>query len=413
MTAAIETKRYEIPHWNIERLQNKVEALNRKAKKLKFSPIVFEVVGEIVKNISVEVELDHFPWKGNKLVAVRHSVIHITGERPQINGWTLVGTIEHLHTAETMIIAFNKAEFPVLEAMYKDGKPTCDHCRSNRLRNQTYVLRNESGEYKRVGKSCLRDFSSYTVHAVASMAEWYRGLCEIDRDSYGFPGIAVDVRQTLEYAAMAIRLHGWIASGTYGETSTIARAIGYMSSDLYPSEEDKALTEHRLLWIRSLVTEDAFLQKLQGLLMNEVVSQRSQTMIASLFIAYRKEEEAEELRKERAARKLSQKVGEVGDVMLVTATVTDIVWRDGYYGSFAIVNMTDDNGNKYVWFCNKDVWADDNDRITVRGTVKKHQVALGGGWETMLHYCSNPNKQKKPRVKKSVQVPCSESDYEF
>lgn len=89
-----------------------------------------------------------------------HAFLEIQGDVPNINRWSILGTIEPVlgQTDKYTLHSYTNKDLP---KQYRDlEEPTkCEHCDTNRKRNQTFVIKNrETDEVLQVGSSCMKDF---------------------------------------------------------------------------------------------------------------------------------------------------------------------------------------------------------------------------------------------------------------
>ncbi|MND12109.1 hypothetical protein D3C87_587490 [compost metagenome] len=96
---------------------------------------------------------------------------HVEGDIPVLNGWKPIAKIDHQlvdpsgkHVNLVSIMRGNDSDSKVeemgerLDALMA-CKPNCDHCKQQRVRNQTFLLYNEeTKEEKQVGSTCVDDF---------------------------------------------------------------------------------------------------------------------------------------------------------------------------------------------------------------------------------------------------------------
>jgi hypothetical protein len=91
----------------------------------------------------------------------------LTGETPKLpGGWTLVGVIELLE-GNVLLRNVPGETMPVL---YRDAARAtlCEHCNTKRNRTATFVVRDEAGAHKQVGRQCLADFLGHVdPHALS------------------------------------------------------------------------------------------------------------------------------------------------------------------------------------------------------------------------------------------------------
>ena len=142
----------KIPEWNVEKFLKTIDSLERKGAK-------FTVVdnGRQLETV------------GNTDYLVR--VYEVTNETVYaVPGWEFVGTIEH-HEPLNIIRTINDGF--VVPERYKTCGPECEHCYTIRDRKDTYLVRStDTGDYKQVGKSCLKAYTGLNP----SMCTWSLNL---------------------------------------------------------------------------------------------------------------------------------------------------------------------------------------------------------------------------------------------
>lgn len=89
-----------------------------------------------------------------------HAYLEVKGDVPNINRWSILGTIEPVlgQNDKYTLHSYTNKDLP---KQYRDlEEPTkCEHCDTNRKRNQTFVIKNrETDEVLQVGSSCMKDF---------------------------------------------------------------------------------------------------------------------------------------------------------------------------------------------------------------------------------------------------------------
>lgn len=392
---------YRIPEENLGVLEKRIKKLNRHAKKIGVSPVIM-----VITNQSEDVM-----EKGGGVI--RFKFVEIHGQSPVIEGWTFLATIQHTtvrrdDTSATNIVRVVPGE--EIPDKYRATDPTCDHCKTSRIRKDTYIVRHEDEGFKQVGSSCLKDFLGHAdPHGMARYAEFlgiFRseatgGWCDVD------PSIArsyMDTETYLLYVAATIRSFGWV-SRTEGRnaqcTATADLALDLMFDRSQIAEpkvsirkSDTREVEIALEWVRVDLPKknnlNDYLSNLVVACTETVTEIRSAGIVASLIATYRREREREfEREKEREIGGNSDWVGELDKRIDVTLTV---VWlRDfhGYYGVTTMHKFLDGDGNVLVWFASNPFiipHEESEDGTTamvqggtyeLRGTVKRHDERDG------------------------------------
>ena len=158
----------------------------------------------------------------------RFITVEVSGTA-KVNDWEFVAELEHTENGN-IIRGTGIYEIP---ERYYTGKPVCEHCKSNRFRKNTYIVRNSTtGEFKQVGKSCLMDFTNgLSAEAVASYIAFFE---EVIRGEQVLPGGSferyVEITEFLQYVTETVNKFGYVkkADADYGNESTCSRAISYM-----------------------------------------------------------------------------------------------------------------------------------------------------------------------------------------
>ena len=137
---------YFIHESNLERLEKKINAIKKKCNKNN-STFYYEQTG-------VEQFRKLEPDDGPAYIA-RFVEVKVFGQL-KYEGWKFAATIEH-HDACNVIRSFD--DELVIPDKYKTCGPECEHCNRIRSRKDTYLIVNEEGQFKQVGKSCLKEYT--------------------------------------------------------------------------------------------------------------------------------------------------------------------------------------------------------------------------------------------------------------
>ena len=152
-----------------------------------------------------------------------------------MNNWEFIASVEHTKNGNI----FTGVQGVEVPERYYTGNPVCEHCNSNRYRKYTYIVRNkETGEFKQVGKSCLKDFThGMSAEAITRYTSLFDTLIEGEAPD---PGCRIQhylsKEEYLAYAAETIRHFGYIRTND-DERSTASRAMEY-----YEAARGRAIT---------------------------------------------------------------------------------------------------------------------------------------------------------------------------
>lgn len=146
-----------IPRYQLEKLSEIIEKLNRRAVKLSLPEITFRLTGnEELKKVLITTRHDYTIYDEKK-VEIKYVEVEVKGEFPSINGYKVSSYIEMVNDIEFQEFHFldngeNKIE--------RDSSSfTCSHCEVKRKRKYYFtIIKEDTNEEIIVGKSCLRDF---------------------------------------------------------------------------------------------------------------------------------------------------------------------------------------------------------------------------------------------------------------
>jgi hypothetical protein len=378
---------YEIPAENMPGLLHKLEGLSKKSKKILGKPIDLTVLREtrkphLVINRLTGKQVQATDADGNLCWNIFYDVT-IDAETPKIHGWSFIATIDHsTETSNIIRVSPNaKCEVPT---KYRTVGPNCDHCKFDRRRRDTFLLRSDAtGEFKQIGRQCIRDFIGYDVTQVVAMAEIVSHALPSDSDGDGdWSGGMGDrryimVKTYMAHVAAIIRTHGWISKkdAEFGRGWPTA---GHAHTNMFPPRGRDARYDRVLLTDKDFETADAALEygqaltgtsdfdhNLHTLAHQTMVENRSTGMLAYLIPAFFKAAQREfERVQRRAALKLgeSRYVGKIGDKIGTTknhqiapfqAVLYGYHVMSGNYGPTHIYRFRSDDGNVFVWFASE------------------------------------------------------------
>ena len=172
---------------NLWKLEQQIKKLQKVAKKLNVEAPTLKVLEEKI----VVWGSDLYVGENKVLSAgtpVARLTVEVTGPQPIIKGWNFLATIQHSKNGN--VIRRINSEVEVDTTIYRSATVKCDHCNTDRRRNDTYLVQNVKGELKQVGKSCLKDFvgGHKTAEFFANLANIFNDFNlgdEIDEECFG------------------------------------------------------------------------------------------------------------------------------------------------------------------------------------------------------------------------------------
>lgn len=380
---------YRIPVENIDELRITTARIQKKAAKHGCTVTYKEVREEIE-----EVKEDNGTTTYRKYI-----IVEAEGEA-KADGWVFVGTIEH--TAQGNILRSISDELKIPER-YRNAEPYCEHCHTKRARKDTYVVFNEeTGEFKQVGKSCLKEFTKgISVEMAAFILQWVKEVeeyCNLGSGCSITP--CYKVAEVSKYFVETMRKFGW-ASSAAAENSTKNVAMDFYGVDhktittkgivkainakrdmvnFDPSNVTDEYINAALEWAKAWDGHEYndYRENLKVIANMDGCEWKHLGYLASLFMAYDKEMEREIKKMERQnSRAQSTHIGQVGSK--VSEGIKE--WKcltawDTQWGTTFLYEFTTENGNILIWKTSK--WLDDEKEFkTISGTVKAHNEFRG------------------------------------
>lgn len=384
---------YRIPSENLGLLNDRLDKLNKRAKKLGVESVK-------VNNLGFEDIQSKDQW--DRPITHRFYNIEVIGETPKIAGWRFIATLEHAGEAGTIVRVVPGCAIP---DQYRDASPEdCDYCHLKRRRLDTYVVQSTEtpGLYKQVGSACLVDFlGGADPKKIAASAQYLMSIDEVFRGYTGSFGaresyLLVDY---LAYVVESVRRFGWLSKAKAYEknadpTSFVAwnemtMRPGYNKKYIpwHPTEDAVEAANEILDWARETLSTKATLNdfeyNLKVVCASDEVTDRRTGLAAAIYIYWKM---ATTERQEREQRPESNYVGAVGKKLQTAIKVLKCTEFSGSYGLTTAVTMIDNSGNILSWFASGSKSYEKDIDYMLTGTVKDHRLYKGQK-QTLLNRC--------------------------
>ena len=400
---------FKIPEENFPKFEERILKLNRRAAKLGVPAIRYisvDVIEDWVRNTktdSINPKVAGQEYAEHYIEYPRlFKVTKVEGVTPQLAGWSFIGTLDHVSEAGVILRAVPGEELP---KVYREAQPVCDHCRAQRRRKETFIVRNEAGVYKQVGRQCVADFlGGVDPKNIARSLEYIyealrtAGECE-EEGGYGtLGGNRRYLKRVLAVTAAVIRECGWLSRSKARELDYAGapRATAdIVSSLLYKSKldeddrkllrsvtaEDEAFAEQTVAWLTELreTSDDLndYLYNLTTLAQSATISPKSFGLACSMVATYQRHL-GDLLRREKwaEANAKSRYFGTVGKRGVYTVTVLNVIFRESDFGVTKIHKLVTKEGNLATWFASAEPLKQGK-TYEVKATVKKHEEFQG------------------------------------
>jgi len=389
---------YRVPAPNLYTLRERFEKMAKQAERKLAAPVVIEHESEVVK-VATEL-VDRL---GETIYVTRRYVyITIQGGQVRIPGWQFLAVLQHTDAGNVIRRVPSSLWDGSLE-QYRDVDITCDHCHVNRQRIDTYVvLREDNNMTMQVGSTCLKDFTGGL--SPAQCARWAEYLVEAmnglesepSDESWSSGRAAFMVGDVLLMAAALIRTEGYQKSvnqwgkyepGTARWTKDAITRTGRFNpqSETPPAatDEDRERVAKAREWALNNQDDAEFTQNMRVLVQGDWCEDRDAGIIAYCPEGYRRH--LAKLARE-AANAGSTHVGTVGEKITLDVTLTEVRAVDTDFGISYLYTFVTEDGAVVKWFASREQDMVVGDKLTLAGTVKKHDEWQGGK-QTMITRC--------------------------
>lgn len=451
-------KRYRIPACNMHHLTIRINRLIKLAAKLGTAPITYKVGPEFeVPLIWSEQDKMEFPW----FVDVRgecpmdqikgfipYHWIEVSGEPPVLEGWIFAAVLQQVEIEKGGHVGILRTIATDLEipASLRDRIGQCDHCGTDRYRNDVFVVyHRERNEFKVVGRTCLKDFLHHEdPETCAKMATYLSRITETFERSEdpGFYGMgnrlasSFPVPMVLRIAAMIIRKDGYMSKMKARETNQEFRATAEIVKDYIlakkgsleyeemmkryqMSDADQVLAEQAQDWAQGLadVVNDystGYHYTIAVLANATGIELRDFGYVVSIISSYGREMDRQQ--ETRITFANSEHIGKVGEKSRLTVTLLSANRQQGdSYGynnqtlktvmTYAQMREDGRGANRITWFASGDPGEEMTEigkEYKIIGTVSKHGEYRGSKQTTINRVVVDKGQKIAPKKLKSL-----------
>jgi hypothetical protein len=395
-----------------DELIRKIDKLNRRANKMGCSAIELTIGDDIV----TEYKIRH-RFTGEEITRVKvQNEATLKYDIPVIDGWKLVCNFDavpgktYIDDGKLVVFTSKVPDEDLPEAYQDKTEIHCDHCGHMRFRKKSYLLRHvDTGEYKEVGSTCVKDFFGHDPKGWLMMATIdYRNIIngikdpdDLD-DGYGnrYPHWegGIHMHTFMAMTSGCINEFGWKSRKKvrdYREKydKHIESTVSDVLEQLYPplkkpynwvkvevTEDDMILAENCIKYFEEVDPKaNDYIANCKKVTEVGYVINKMLGVAASMIPTYKRIALKEETRKRHLAeRKPSNWVGEVGERIERKVKCVYSMTYEGDFGTSVLYILVDDDGNVYKTFYSGSKWEiAKGETATIKGTVKKHQEYKG------------------------------------
>lgn len=380
------TSTYTIPSIAKDELQKKLEKLSKKANaygnRLNWSFGEEFVAARNVYTVDAETKIKKLT-DTQKVFAV---TVTIDSDIIKHDGYTVVAQIEAVGYHQNIVKMFDGTE-PKIEWYTTDL--FCEHCGTRRVKRFAFIVKDDKGNFKMVGKTCLKDYCGIYPELIAMRQELTDEIINTyDIDEYDFSGtgeFGYNVLQNIAEAYEIIKEHGYVKSD---ENNSTKSRLMYEIGRAEPSEEATAFAQKMQEELSKADYSELtdFLRNVKTLIDAKYCRMNAFGYLAYAPVAFKNMMKKREQKQLQEANKgLSGYVGNVGDKITVEVKEARLVtsWET-VYGFTHLYKFTTTDNNVLVWFASKCINEENLKKVT--GTIKDHKE-YDGEKQTVLTRC--------------------------
>jgi len=414
---------YAIASENLKPLSTKLKRLSTKAAKLGIEPPTWTEVGIVERERQ---ERDGLGVK--RFWTQRLTALAVSSTTVAVAGYQFVATLEGFKGEDgeyRNVLRINPSiEDSLIPHEYRERGPVCDHCGTERRRNQTFLVRKaEDGSFLQVGRNCLADFIGGKDSAdAARLASYERDLAVALADGEGGGGYAsvsmsTSILAFLSTVATHVRNSGWVSRGaaridggqaTADEVLLRLHPVGAkeeqeaatLAAECPVEERDTAEAEATLEWVRGLdvdtdIGDSDYLWNLYATCSLGTVQPKEAGIVASAVAAYQRHlGKLRQRERQQSLAETSRHIGAKGDKIGTKLTATDkrkganllapipvtltrIGGFEGHYGYTWILQLVTTDGSVLKWFSSRNTDSQgesltEGEDYILTGSIKSH-----------------------------------------
>lgn len=389
----INLNQFEIPQVSLEGFLKSIKKLQKKALKIGVALINVKVSESYIKEWTIPGQ----PFAKNR---VPYVTVSVEGDSPIIAGWAFIARFEFSKEFGLLVKKIDRnATIPSRYLEDNGNQYLCEHCHNNRARRKVYVVQEvETGEWKQVGSSCVKDFTGHVspeklarywsiIETLDDMNEEDWDLGRSSREEYG----ELLLGEYLTRVATMTKAEGFVSKAQvikdgYG-ISTAESCVNWMYArtvkekhsydNLVIEESDAELAEKAIEWAKNINGKEAwdneFKMNLRNIAVAGTVPIYHIGHAGYMIEAYKKAigwAEKDNKDAEYYPAELKDRVDLEG------LTLDFHTSFDGLYGTTHLYKFKKDN-YVFIWFASSGQGLTEGDRVDMKATIKDKKEYQG------------------------------------
>lgn len=290
-----------------------------------------------------------------------------------LEDWKVVCFID----ATTKPAFYTSIEKDIPKECFEKSPYICEHCNTNRIRNQTLIVRNiKTNEYKQVGTTCIEDFTR--VKNAEQIINYYNNFEKLwrnpdyERRSRAF---FFNVKECLPAFIWQYKTYGWQPSSAAKPSShTMADILNGFLTPIVTPEHEKIAEEVINFAKDNLESspEGTFKRNCMNALVSDMLDFKNRSVSAYIMFGIKMYMESIETYTNDFIE------GNIGDKIIIEGVIDNIFLRNGEYGQTFIVTINYNNyrvrffANLSTKLSDKVMELKSGEKIRVSGTIKSH-----------------------------------------
>lgn len=324
-------------------------------------------------------------------VKVEKVTLTVTGGAVRVGSHRFLAKIEH--TSHGNIVDTP----PAIEGRpeWRTAPSRCEHCNTDRLRKETFMVAEPGGAVVQVGRTCLRDYlGTDSPETVISAMRWLKDFRDLSETLSG-GGSVFFTQHVVLAAVVGVRLHGFVpksAPESAGRPTAfyVSNIVGFSTSKQAVADReefrnavtdaDRARAEKVLAFARAGAShENDYRHNLAIACAGDTMDPKRLGIVASAPGALEREEgfAADRRAREEEKRKTATTIrhlGTLGQRRVFEGEVFFVKTIDGHFGPSRLIKVHTADGGMVVMFTTaEDAWElEAGDKVKMRATIDAH-----------------------------------------